>query len=100
MSTSEEALMPDENCLHCAVMAMVNEWFDRHGEHRAPDGQIMIDGLVAISKLTECIVQITQMAPERSQRRRGFRFAHDALDANLKSVQTGKLVPLEFPAEH
>ena len=50
--------MPDDDCLHCAVMATVNEWFDRHGQHRAPDGSVMIDGLVAVSKLTECVVYV------------------------------------------
>lgn len=92
------ATIPDDACLHCAVMATVSEWFDKHGERA--NGTIVIDVTHAISKLTECTVELSEAAQDRVARRRAFRFAHDALDANLKALRTGKLVELDIPAEH
>jgi hypothetical protein len=95
IATREER--PD-SCLHCVVMTAIEDWFERHGERRG--GNVVIDVLLAVSKLTECVVQITETVPDRSGRRRAFRFAHDALDGNLKSQRAGKLVTVESPPEH
>ncbi len=88
----------NDKCLHCVLMEALEGWFDRNGKREG--GVVVIDIAEAISKLAECTVEITQMPDDRSQRRRAFRLAHDALDANLKSTQTGKLVPVDIPAEH
>jgi hypothetical protein len=88
----------DDSCLHCVLMTSLEGWFERHGERR--DGQMVIDVVQTVSKLAECIVEITEAAQDRSARRRAFRFAHEALDANLKSQRSGKLVPVDIPSEH
>jgi hypothetical protein len=90
--------MAEEICLHCALMATINEWMRRSG--RSQNGKPVFDVTLAISKLTECTVEIAEMPGDRSSKRRAFRFAHDALDANLKSQRTGQLVPVEIPGEH
>lgn len=87
-----------DSCLHCVLMTAMEQWFERHGARQA--GQVVVDVTLAVGKLAECIVEVTEATGDRSQRRRAFRFAHDALDANLKSQRTGKLVPVEIPAEH
>jgi hypothetical protein len=87
-----------ESCLHCVIMTTIESWFEYHGEKR--EGQVIIDLTHAISKLAECTVELSESAGDRSSRRRAFRFTHEALDANLKSQRTGKLVPVDIPAEH
>jgi hypothetical protein len=88
-----------DSCLHCVLMTAIEEWSERHGERR--DSKVVLDVAHIISKLTECIAEVIN-APnlERSQRRRALRMAHEALDANMRSIKTGKLVELEIPAEH
>jgi hypothetical protein len=88
---------PDD-CLHCVVMTSVEQWFERHGERR--HGNVVIDVAHAINKLTECIVELAYMPPERSKRRRAMCFAHDCLDAGVKSRHTGKLVAVDLSEEH
>jgi hypothetical protein len=88
-----------DTCLHCVVMTAIEGYFRQHGE-RAPDGQVVIDVTMVVQKLAECTVEMTEMTRDRSQRRRAFRFAHDALDAQLKSARSGKLVEVEIPSEH
>lgn len=88
----------DENCLHCVLMNAIEKYFQQHGERRG--GQVVIDVTLVVSKLAECTVEMTEMTRDRSQRRRAFRFAHDALDAQLKSARSGKLVEVDIPGEH
>lgn len=88
-----------DTCLHCVVMTAIEQWFERHGE-RAPSGQMMIDVTHVVAKLAECTVEFVEATGDRSKRRRAFRFAHDALDAQMKSSRTGKLVEVEIPEEH
>lgn len=87
-----------DSCLHCVLMTAFEGWHERHAPRQ--DGKVMIDVIHAISKLTECAVEIIEEAGDRSQRRRAMRFAHDALDANLKSVRTKKLISVDVPPEH
>ena len=88
-----------EKCLHCAVMATVHSWVEEHGP--LTEGNLRVFDVVGlIENLTQCVVEVSQSPPERHQRRRAHRFSHDALDAHLKSKQTGKLVPVDIPAEH
>lgn len=87
-----------DTCLHCVLMTALEGWFERHGDRQ--NGAVVLDVAHAVSKLAECTVEIAEMAGDRSQRRRAFRFAHDALDANLKSQRTKKLVGVDIPAEH
>lgn len=87
-----------DTCLHCVVMTAIEDWFERHGKR--VNGQVVVDVIEVASKLAECTVQVISMIPDRNQRRRALRMAHDAIDANVKSQQTGKLVALDVPAEH
>lgn len=86
-----------DGCLHCVLMTALEEWFQRHG--RREDGKVVIDVIHATSKLQECVVELVGMGGDRSDRRRAMRFAHDALDAALKSKRTGKLVAVDVPEE-
>lgn len=86
-----------ESCLHCCVLTAIEEWFQHHGNRR--DGVVVIDVIEVSSKLAECTVEIINSLPERSQRRSAMRFAHDALDANMKSQNRGKLIAVEIPTE-
>lgn len=88
----------DDNCLHCMVMGTIEQYFRKHGERR--DGKVVIDVMLVLQKLAECTIEITEMTAGRSQRRRAVRFAHDCLDAQLKSVRTGRLVEVDIPQEH
>jgi hypothetical protein len=89
-----------DSCLHCVLMTALEEWFERHGKREA-NGDVVIDVLHAINKLCECTVELAEETPQsRSDRRRALRFAHEALDAHVKSVRTGKLVPVTVPSEH
>jgi len=87
-----------DSCLHCVLMTALEGWCERHAPRQ--DGKVVVDILHAVGKLAECAVEITEFAGDRSQRRRAFRYAHDALDAALKSQRTKKLVEVEVPAEH
>lgn len=87
-----------DTCLHCVLMSALEEWFERHGKRQ--DGKVVIDATLVLSKFAECAVEIVEMTGDRAKRRRAMRFAHDALDAALKSQRTGKLVPVDIPAEH
>ncbi|WP_339467806.1 hypothetical protein [Pseudomonas lurida] len=80
-------------------MNAADDWHRQHGK-RHPDGQVIVDLTYAIAKFAECLVELSQAAGSRHDRRRAFRYAHDALDAALKSTQTGKLVEIDIPAEH
>lgn len=86
-----------DSCLHCTILTALEEWFQAHGERVG--SQVRIDVVLAVSKLTECAVEIIQEVPDRSGRRRAMRFAHDALDAALKSQITGKQVAVDIPTE-
>lgn len=88
----------DENCLHCMLMNTIEQYYRQHGERA--NGQVVIDVTQVVAKLAECTVEMTEMTRDRSQRRRAFRFAHDALDAQLKSVRSGKLIEVDIPGEH
>lgn len=88
-----------DNCLHCAIMKTLEAWFTEYGR-RAPGGQVIIDLDLVIAKLAECMVEHTEHAQGRTDRRRAFRFAHASLDAALKSAKTGKLVAVDIPQEH
>lgn len=88
-----------DSCLYCVLMTAIEDWFTRHGQ-RAPDGRVIVDLNLVIGKLAECMVEHTAAAGNRSDRRRAFRFAHEALDAVLKSIWTGKLVSVDIPSEH
>ena len=85
-------------CLHCAIVATINDWFEQHGEVR--DGRVVFDVVEAISKLQECAAEFAEMPADRSTRRRAFRFAHEALDAALKAERSGKQVAVDIPVEH
>lgn len=87
-----------DECLHCVLMTALEKWFERHGKREG--GKVVIDVVWAIEKLSECTVDVVQMVPDRSNRRRGFRFAHDALDACLKAAHTGKLQAVDIPTEN
>ena len=87
-----------DSCLHCVVMTAIEQWFERHGERA--DGQVVVDVTHVLAKLAECAVEFVEATGDRSQRRRAFRFAHEALDAQLKSARTGKLVEVDIPHEH
>lgn len=87
-----------DSCLHCVLMTAMEKWFERHGEHK--NGTVVVDILHAISKFEECVAEMAGELPDRSQRRRAIRFAHDAVDAAVKSQQTGKLVEVTVPVEH
>ena len=88
-----------DKCLHCAVMATVRSWVKEHGEVK--DGVAVFDIVSIIESLSQCTVEVGQLAPERSQRRRAQRFAHDALDAFLKSKLNGNsTVSVNIPTEH
>lgn len=92
---------PDDRnpaCLHCVVMTAIEGHFKAHG--RRVQGQYVIDVMEVLSKLAECTVEIVNSLPERSKRRRAMRLAHDALDACVKSQQSGKLVSVDVPVEH
>ena len=90
--------MADEPCLHCAIIATVNDWFERNGEQR--NGRVVFDVVEAISKLQECAAEFAEMPEDRATRRRAFRFAHEALDAALKAERSGKRVVVDIPVEH
>lgn len=85
-------------CLHCAVMETVNAWVEKHGP--ISGGKRVFDVVKIIEDLAQCTVEVSQMPPGRSQRNRAHRFAHNALDAHLKSQRTGQAVAVEIPAEH
>lgn len=85
-------------CLHCVLMDALEDWAEVHARKEA--GQTVYDIPLIVAKFTECIVELTESVVGRSGRRRAFRYAHDALDANLKAHQTGKLVELKIEAEH
>jgi hypothetical protein len=86
-----------DDCLHCVVATAIEEFFERHGERR--DGQVVIDVMTVCSKLAECTAEVINLLSDRSQRRRAMRFAHDALDASMKSQRTGRLVSVDVPVE-
>jgi hypothetical protein len=77
-------------------MTALEHWFERHGERM--DGKLVIDVFHAIAKLTECAAELADMSGNRAETRRAMRLAHDSLDAALKSIRTGKLVPVEILA--
>lgn len=85
-------------CLHCVIAEAIEVYYQEHGERI--NGQVRIDVTEVCSKLTEAMVEVIQMIPDRNQRRRAMRFAHDALDSNLKSQQSGKLVAVDIAREH
>ena len=87
-----------EDCLHCVVMDSIETYFREHGT--VQNGQCVIDVAEIASKLTECVAEVICSIPDRNKRRRAVRFAHDALDANMRSQATGKLVEVEVPHEH
>lgn len=86
-----------DSCLHCVVMDVIEDWFERHGERS--DGKVVVDVILVIGKLSECMVEFTEATGDRASRRRAFRYAHDAIDAALKSSKTGKLVAVDIPKE-
>lgn len=85
-------------CLHCAIVATVNDWFEQNGEQR--NGRVVFDVVEAISKLQECAAEFALMPGDRATRRRAARFAHVALDAALQAERTGKQVTVDIPVEH
>lgn len=87
-----------DKCLHCAVIETVSAWVKENAPRS--DGQPIFDVVKIVEDLAQCVVEVSQMPEERGQRRRAHRFAHDALDAHLKAKATGKVVPVEIPAEH
>lgn len=87
-----------DSCLHCVLMTIVEEWYRQHAERH--QGKVLIDATEAIAKLAECIVDVVNEVPDRNNRRRAMRFAHDALDATMKSSKVGKLVAVDVPSEH
>lgn len=86
------------DCLHCVVADAIEAHYRKHGER--VNGQVRIDIVEVCSKLAEAMVEVITMIPDRPGRRMAMRFAHDALDANLKSQTTGKLVAVDLPHEH
>jgi hypothetical protein len=60
---------PDD-CLHCAVTNAIEEWFEKYG--RRDGDKVVLDVSLVISKLTEAMVDIIDVVPERSERRRAF----------------------------
>ena len=87
-----------DDCLHCVVMDGIEKYFREHGTFQ--NGQCVIDVVEVASKLTECLAEAICLIPDRNKRRRAVRMAHDALDANMRSQMTGKLVEVEVPHEH
>jgi hypothetical protein len=85
-------------CLHCIVSEAIEKFYRDRGQRH--DGKVIIDVMEVASKLSEAIVEVILCIPDRSKRRRAMRFAHDALDGNLKSQTTGKLVEVDIPDEH
>jgi hypothetical protein len=95
---AKKADVRSEDCLHCVVADAIEDFYRRRGER--VNGMLLIDVAEVTSKLTECIVEVIREIPDRSKRRRAMRMAHDALDANLKSQISGKLVEIDIPHEH
>jgi hypothetical protein len=94
---AERGERPD-TCLHCVLMTALEEWFERHGT--LDHGKVVVDVLHAVQKLNEVSAELIEHVPDRSGRRRAARFAHDTLDATIKSLRTGKLQAVEAPPEH
>lgn len=86
------------DCLHCVVAEAVEVYYREHGKRVGE--QVVIDVPEVCSKLAEAMVEVITMIPDRVNRCRAMRLAHDALDANLKSQMSGKLVEVEVPHEH
>lgn len=85
-------------CLHCAINEAIYAWLEQHTERE--NGRMVIDVPVVLSKLAEVTAEFVEMPSDRSKRRRGLRFAHEALDAGVKHLRTGQAQFVDIPAEH
>lgn len=87
-----------QKCLHCTVRDAVTQWTEIHGELR--NGAPAYDVAEIVASLSEVMAEFIVMPGDRGQRRRALRYAHDTLDAGVKSIITGKPVPVTVPTEH
>src|SRR5262249_16550516 len=87
-----------DECLHCAVMAAMEDWHREHGD--CEGGVIAVDASLVVAKLSECVAEVINRLPDRGARRRALRFAHEAIDASVKAQRNGELVEVAIPVEH
>jgi hypothetical protein len=86
-------------CLHCAIMASIEDWAGEHGKRVG--SKIVIDSSDIIAKLAECIVDVAAGAPTAKDRVDGVKFAHAAIDAiEAAGDKPVDGVNIQMPVEH